>query len=145
MESPFDNNSTIVFYLEPILNSNYNVYENVITMSCIPEGPLKELVIRKSFPKLSPFQQGPTTHRDQCMYVLSRYPRQSRSFGVGNQDAFMNGEDVPSLLSYLSANGYKVESDLTRLIFDSKIKNTLNNSQRYRKLICYATYKPTNV
>lgn len=140
MESPFDNNSTIVFYLEPILNPYNNVYQNVITLSCIPEGPLKDLVITKSFPKLSPFQQGPTTHRGQCMYLLSRYPKQSTQLNMGNDDTFMNGEDVPSLLSYLSANGYKVESDLTRLIFDSNIKNTMNNSQRYRKLICYATF-----
>ena len=143
MESPFDNNSTIVFYLEPILNTYNNAYENVITLSCIPEGPLKELVITKSFPKLSPFQQGPTTHRDQCMYVLTRYPKQSMSFHKGNE-TFMNGEDVPSLLSYLSTNGYKVESDLTRLIFDSNIKNIMNNSQRNRKLICYATFRNEN-
>lgn len=144
MESPFDNNSTIVFYLEPILNPYNKVYQNVITLSCMPEGPLKDLVITKSFPKLSPFQQGPTTHRDQCMYVLSRYPKQSTPFNMGNNDTFMNGEDVPSLLSYLSTNGYKVESDLTRLIFDSNIKNTMNNSQRYRKLICYATFRNEN-
>lgn len=144
MESPFDNNSTIVFYLEPILNPYNRVYQNVITLSCMPEGPLNDLVITKSFPKLSPFQQGPTTHRDQCMYVLSRYPKQSTPFNMGNQETFMNGEDVPSLLSYLSTNGYKVESDLTRLIFDSNIKNTMNNSQRYRKLICYATFRNEN-
>lgn len=144
MESPFDNNSTIVFYLEPILNPYNKVYQNVITLSCMPEGPLKDLVITKSFPKLSPFQQGPITHRDQCMYVLSRYPKKSTPFNMGNNDTFMNGEDVPSLLSYLSTNGYKVESDLTRLIFDSNIKNTMNNSQRYRKLICYATFRNEN-
>ena len=144
MESPFDNNSTIVFYLEPILNPYNKVYQNVITLSCMPEGPLKDLVITKSFQKLSPFQQGPTTHRDQCMYVLSRYPKKSTPFNMGNNDTFMNGEDVPSLLSYLSTNGYKVESDLTRLIFDSNIKNTMNNSQRYRKLICYATFRNEN-
>ena len=143
MESPFDNNSTIVFYLEPILNPYTNVYQNVITLSCMPEGPLKDLVITKSFPKLSPFQQSSTTHRDQCVYVLSRYPKQSTSYPMGNE-TFMNGEDVPSLLSYLSTNGYKVESDLTRLIFDSNIKNTMNNSQRYRKLICYATFRNEN-
>lgn len=144
MESPFDNNSTIVFYLEPILNPYNKVYQNVITLSCMPEGPLKDLVITKSFPKLSPFQQSSTTHRDQCMYVLSRYPKKSTPFNMGNNDTFMNGEDVPSLLSYLSTNGYKVESDLTRLIFDSNIKNTMNNSQRYRKLICYATFRNEN-
>ena len=143
MESPFDNNSTIVFYLEPILNPYNKVYQNVITLSCMPEGPLKDLVITKSFPKLSPFQQSSTTHRDQCVYVLSRYPKQSTSYPMGNE-TFMNGEDVPSLLSYLSTNGYKVESDLTRLIFDSNIKNTMNNSQRYRKLICYATFRNEN-
>lgn len=144
MESPFDNNSTIVFYLEPILNPYNKVYQNVITLSCMPEGPLKDLVITKSFPKLSPFQQSSTTQRDQCMYVLSRYPKKSTPFNMGNNDTFMNGEDVPSLLSYLSTNGYKVESDLTRLIFDSNIKNTMNNSQRYRKLICYATFRNEN-
>lgn len=144
MESPFDNNSTIVFYLEPILNPYNKVYQNVITLSCMPEGPLKDMVITKSFPKLSPFQQGPMTDRDQCMYVLSRYPKESIPFNNGNQEKFMNGEDVPSLLSYLSTNGYKVENDLTRMIFDSNIKTTLNNSQRYRKLICYATFRNGN-
>lgn len=141
MESPFENNKTIAFYLEPILNPHTQVYQNIITLSTMPDGPLESMVTRQSFPKLSPFKQPNQTMRDQCVYALLRYPKETMSWNGKSRENFMNGEDVPSLFSYLSSNGYTVESDLTRLMFDSNLKNTGNESQRYRKLICYATFR----
>jgi len=104
----------------------------------MPDGPLGNMVSRQSFPKLSPFQENNQTMRDQCIYTLLRYSKERTEPNMKNREIFMNGEDVPSLFSYLSSNGYTIESDLTRLMFDSDLKNA---SPRYRKLICYATFR----
>lgn len=141
MESPFENNKTIAFYVEPILNPYNKAYQNIITLSTMPDGPLENMVSMQSFPKLSPFHQNNQTMRDQCVYALLRYPKSTRQWKGNDREYFMNGEDVPSLFSYLSSNGYTIESDLTRLMFDSNIKNTSMESHRHRKLICYATFR----
>jgi hypothetical protein len=56
MESPFKNHSSVVMYLEPYLNSFTKNYQNIITLSDMPNGPLSNMVSTISSPKLSPFQ-----------------------------------------------------------------------------------------
>ena len=57
MESPFKKqNSTIVMYLEPFLNSYTKNYQNIITLSDMPDGSLANMVTMISSPKLSQFQ-----------------------------------------------------------------------------------------
>lgn len=44
MESPFyrHHNSSFVLYVEPILNTYFHVYQNVITLSTLPSGPFTD-------------------------------------------------------------------------------------------------------
>ena len=150
MESPFTNNSTIVFYLEPILNSYHKSYQNVITVSSIPTGPLADMVSSMSVPKLSSYQQfgvfsSPTSVPGNCVNVLLRYPKHT-TIGrpsLKNTDSFMTAEDIPSVLSYLLVNGYTIEKDLSEIMQKANIgfggvsQNRLSGN---RKMICMATY-----
>lgn len=120
--SPFTKKSnTFVLYLEPILNTYFQSYQNVITISHIPEGPLSPLVYTINAAKLSPFQsQGsPFYNGNNCTHVILRYP--ATEFSWKNSDIFMGKDDIPALFSFLLENGYHINTDLTRMLFDSKI------------------------
>jgi len=120
--SPFTKKSnTFVLYLEPILNTYFQSYQNVITISHIPDGPLRPLVYTINAAKLSPFQaQGsPFYNGNNCTHVILRYP--ANEFSWKNSDIFMGKDDIPAVFSFLLENGYHINTDLTRMLFDSRI------------------------
>ena len=144
MESPFSNHSTIVFYLEPILNPIYKTYQHIITVNAIPNGPLSDLVTHIQVPKLSPFQQfNALMPAENCAFVLLRYPKTTYKANFKNHDSFMTADDIPSLFSYLTTNGYTIQETLTDMMHKSKIDiGGVSNSRLSgnRKMICFASY-----
>ena len=149
MESPFaKSNSSFVLYLEPVLNTYYKTYQNIITISTMPSGPLADLVTTINMPKLSPFQEfgqfsSPNFGRGfGCTYVLLRYPKSACgvSGGVGkNIDYFMGADDIPSVLAYLQKHGYNVDTGITKMLFKSRITIGGVSETRLsgdRKMIC---------
>ena len=139
MESPFSkfgSGSTFVLYLEPILNPYYKAYQNIITLDKMPNGPLADMVSMVNLPRLSPFQEAgvfsnPSFGRGilggSCAHVLLRYPKKSCGINWKTIDNFMGADDIPSVLGYLRANGYIVDTDLTKMIFKSWLNYKNNN------------------
>lgn len=151
MESPFANtNSSVVMYLEPYLNSYYKSYQNIITFSDMPTGPLADMVSMISAPKLSPFQQSSpfTSNVNNCMYVLLRYPKSQGGGRVGSgalkrSDIFMGAEDIPSVFGYLRTHGYSIDTELTKMMNKSRIEIGGVSDVRYsgdRKMICMFSF-----
>jgi hypothetical protein len=146
MESPFTSSSTIVFYLEPVLNSFNKTYQQIITLNTQPKGPLSEFVSVISPPKLSPFQQfGPMSSPTNCVRALMRYPKHGDNSRITRNHAeyFMMADDIPSVFSYLVDNGYTIEQDLTQMMQTSGIQlGGVSNSRLSgnRKMICMASY-----
>lgn len=143
MTSPFTQNKSFVLYLEPILNSYYGAYQNVITLSCRPPGPLSDMVTNMSMPKLSPFQEAGAFSgtRGNCVLVLLRYP--SGGVNLKATDSFMGADDIPSVFSYLLSNGYRIDTDLTKMLFKSKAMVGGVSDTRFsgdRKMIAMVTY-----
>jgi hypothetical protein len=146
-DSPFSAtpSSSFVLYIEPVLNQYYQTYQNVITVSCCPSGPIAEMVVPIRAVKLSPFQENgrfSESAHDSCMFVLSRYKKGSQKACIKNTRFFMTAEDIPSVISYLTENGYAINSDITRLLFKSGIALSDDNrhSQGKRKMICLVSY-----
>ena len=147
MESPFDNyNSHCILYLEPFLNNFHKTYQDVITLSSVPDGPLANLVTTTTISKLSPFQQlnSISTNPSNCVHVLLRYPKNSsRSFSsVKNPEHFMGHDDIPSIFSYLQNNGYEVDTKLTKMLFKSDVigGTSQNRYSGNKKMICMIRY-----
>lgn len=123
-ESPFSNHSTFALYLEPVYNQLLQTYQNIITLDCLPCGPISQLVSRINFPKLSPFQTNSSTfHGEQCVYTLMRYP------GPKRHDSFMYSDDIPSIFAYLQNNGYTIDNHLNSNI---SLYNTLGGISNSR-------------
>lgn len=146
MESPFASaNSSVVLYLEPYLNTHYKTYQDIITLSAMPVGPLSQLVSTISSPKLSPFHDFNTLSSHNCTFALLRYPSGSNRHSQKHSDYFMGAEDIPSVFSYLQQNGYTVDTQLTKMLFKSKIHVGGNNTSMYsgnRKMICMIQHTP---
>ena len=125
MESPFKNHSSVVMYLEPFLNSYTQNYQNIITFSNMPDGPLSNMVSMISSPKLSSFQYlNNGNNPNNCIYVLLRYPKNNCGGGNGclkNPDFFMGSDDIPSIFGYLRTNGYSIDTEITKMMNKSRV------------------------
>ena len=124
------------------MNTYFQAYQNVITISHIPEGPLRPLVYTINAAKLSPFQsQGsPFYNGNNCTHVILRYP--ATDFSWKNSDIFMGKDDIPAVFSFLLENGYEINTDLTKMLFDSRIDMGGIADRRLsgdRKMICIIT------
>jgi len=149
MESPFakhGSGSTFVLYLEPILNPYLKSYQNIITVDRMPYGALADMVTMVNLPKLSPFQEAGfgfgRSLNGSCVHVLLRYPKNACGFNWKNSDIFMGADDIPSVLGYLRANGYVVDTDLTKLMFKSRVEVGGVSERRFsgdRKVICFVS------
>ena len=141
-ESPFSSSSgSVVLYLEPVLNSYFKSYQNILTVSSMPSGPLRNLVSRIKFPKLSEFSTfSPfSSFSIECgTYVLGRY---TSSINMSNGDSFMYADDIPSVLSYLVANGYTIDTSLTTMLQKSEVRIGGNTgASGNRRMVCMFTY-----
>jgi len=145
MESPFytsnQTSNTVILYLEPILNTYYKTYTNILTVSHMPPGPLSAMIFPIRPEKLSPFQYpGIMGAFPQCIYAIGKYRMRPI---MSNIDTFMTAEDIPAVFAYLEANGYVIDRSLTHMIFDSKVDLGGVADNRYsgnRKMICMFSY-----
>jgi len=137
-ESPFDKyaeKKSVILYLEPVLNTYYQQYMNILTLSGIPHGPLRELVYAIQTPRLSPFQQqGWMSCSDSCIFVLGRYPGMKPT--MNHMNTFMMAEDIPSVISYLREHGYDVDTNITEMLQNSGVIGGSSPCRGNRKMIC---------
>jgi hypothetical protein len=141
MESPFySQNPITIMYLEPYLNTYYQSYQNIITFSGMPDGPISNLVTVLSTPKLSIFQNpGPFySNPFNCTYVLLRYPKNQApgNPSIKMVDYFMYADDIPAVINYLKKNGYIIDTQLNHIFSNTIIDNNERNLSGKRKYIC---------
>jgi hypothetical protein len=133
--SPFSSDGesgTFSLFLEPILNPYYQTYQNAITLNAMPPGPLEQMVVRIDLPALSPQMRTAAYSSpfygglgSTCAHILLRYPK-SIIGGVGsgafkNADNFMGADDIPAVFSYLQRHEYKVDTSLSKMMFQSRV------------------------
>lgn len=158
MDSPFDTpeKNVVVMYLEPIRNDYYKTYQNIITLSGMPKGPLANMVKLINPPKLSVFQSfsaftlPPVSGfpGSGCVHALMRYPTKNIHNSSKHSNYYMGADDIPSVISYLVENGYRVETDMTKMIFSSDVNMGGVAETRLsgnRKMICVVSYYPSPI
>jgi hypothetical protein len=123
-DSPFFQVASYTLSIEPYLNTYSKQYQNIITIDKKPLGPLAQLVSQFNQTKISPFQVYDNTC---CKYAIRRHYGSSAS----REDYFLTSEDVPSLLAYLNANGYSIDSNTTKIV---------QKAGTNKKMVCIFTY-----
>ena len=152
MQSPFDamNSKTCTLYLESMLNTYYKSYQNILTVSNIPDGPLADLIKPFSSPKLSPFQSmsawspaptSRTAYSQMCMLMVCRYPTSQMPNSIKHADNFMYAADIPNVIGYLENNGYKIMTDMTKLAYKGPVDFADGGLYNKRKFIFMFRYE----
>ena len=118
MKGIFDNLSSeqgtdFFVILEPIRVNDE--YMNVLTVSQMPSGPLREFVHRMSFQELSVYKRmdpDDSVFGGKCKLVLCKY-----NVAFKTRDSFLTERDLPNLYNYMKQNGYSIDHDITKMTF----------------------------
>ena len=110
-------------YLDP-----YNIcYKNIITINKMPEGPLKKYIKRIKPPKLSIFSdKSACCTSSQCVYAV---------YSFDNTNELLCIDNIVELFNFLLLNNYKINSEITKIMNDSEIKQT-------NSIISFIDYTP---
>jgi hypothetical protein len=132
----------------PYYNSCTQCYLNVLSINVEPQGPLKKIVRRINFPKLSPYKvESHCNQLNNCGLVLTNLGLQINNMNCCNNYIVNNNNcstdlltpnNIPELISFLLANGYQIETQITNMLQNSPVK--FNNN----KLVLTATYYGSN-
>jgi hypothetical protein len=127
------NNNTYTLFSEPYLDTYNQCYKNIITINIPPKGPLNRLLRRVKFYPLSPFKQPSACNRYQPCGLSFQSLRGEHCNKDGSH--LMVADEIPDLFGFLLANGYKVDTSITKMLNNSDIK--INQD---KKIICFITY-----
>jgi hypothetical protein len=107
--SPFAQTLSYTLTVEPFLNPTSKQYQNIIVIDKMPAGPLAQLVSRFAPSKLSRFQVNDDNNSHCCKFAIRR------NYHILPND-FLTADDIPTLLGYLSTNGYTINYDITKIV-----------------------------
>lgn len=113
---------TYLLTSEPYLDNCSENYRNIITINMVPSGPLKKYIVRIKPRRLSHFQ---CNRGEQCILAL---------LSLNNNLHLMNDDEMGDLISFLLANGYTVDTQLTNMMNASPVK--MNN----KTILFFITY-----
>jgi hypothetical protein len=112
-------------------------YQNILMLNIEPEGPLRRFVRRLQLPRLTSFQSDGL--EEKCGLVLTNFLNNNQNYYNNNQNNNKNGlmtpNDIPNLYSFLTANGYQIDTQLTNMMNQSQVKLTPG-----KQIVCLATY-----
>jgi hypothetical protein len=124
------NTNTFSLYSQPYYDPYLQCYKNIITLNTIPNGPLRQLTRQIKLNRLSPFQvEGPCNPIQKCALALVNL-----KYSNEKNNNLMTPDEIPNLFTFLTKNGYQIETQLTIMMNQCEVK-TNNN-----RLICNVTY-----
>jgi len=138
---------TFTITSQPFYDQYNQCYKNIMMINVEPQGPLRRLVRRTKLPRLSPFQrEGPCNPIQQCGLAIQSLRGVGLNYGhsVCKNTKYNSGcdlmipDEIPDLISFLTENGYQIETQITNMLAQSDIK--LSNN----RLAFSATYYGAN-
>jgi hypothetical protein len=118
---------TFTITSQPYYDQYNQEYKNILMVNVEPDGPLRRFVRRLQLPNLSPLQINRL--EDKCGLALTNF------FNNRNYNCLMTPNEIPDLYSFLTANGYQIDTQLTNMMNQSQVKLTPG-----KQLVCLATY-----
>jgi hypothetical protein len=139
MSSPFDEfeqteNNTFTIFLEPYYNKYWKNYQNIITVSNIPSGVLRNVIKTLSAPKLSDYERW---EQKDCIHCVVRH--NAKDYSPKCENEHLQQKDIPTLFAYLQANGYIIDTSQTQILQKMKVDFS-GNGTNHRKFIASCRY-----
>ena len=124
---------TFTITIQPFYDQPNQCYKNILMINIEPQGPLRSLVRRIKLPRLSPY----SSINNNCDYSnpkcgLAIQNIANTSLKCGRD--LMSPNEIPNLISFLLANGYQIDTQITKM---------LNQSLTNQRIVLSATYYGT--
>lgn len=130
---------TFALLVTPYYDSCSQCYYNVITVNVVPQGPLKKIVRRIKIGNMQRFPQRSNnscvSERNSCTLVLGSL----LNTGLMCDNQYMTPDEIPTLFSYLTSNGYQIDTQLTNMMSANMVRMSTDD-----KIVCFATYYGAN-
>jgi hypothetical protein len=122
--------TTFTITTQPYYDEYYKTYKNILMINIEPPGPLKQFVKRCKMNKLSPYQinRGSNVFRQCGLAIVRGFALNSSNIYNGypylgeNSEDFMTPDEIPDLISFLLANGYQIDTQITNMLNQSEVK-----------------------
>ena len=134
---------TFTIISQPYYDQYCQQYMNILMVNIVPEGPLAAFVRKIQLPKL--YREGSNYNGiDGCGLAITNpffshaFNNVYNSFSNNNKNCkngLMTPNEIPDLYSFLTANGYQIETQLTNMMNQSQVKLTPG-----KQIVCSATY-----
>jgi hypothetical protein len=122
--------TTYTIISEPYYNTKSQCYTNALVINAHPDGPLNKFVRRTQFPILSPFNVNNNCNNcgdlNKCKLMIMK-----------DENCPMSPDDIPFLFSFLTKNGYQIETKITEMLTMGPVK--INSGE----ILCLITYYTT--
>lgn len=119
--------ATFTLTSQPYLDEYNKCYKNIITINTIPQGPLAKFVRNLKLPRLSPFQvEGPCNPIEKCTLAVTNF---LPNININNRNCshLLTPNEMPDLISFLLSNGYQIETQITKMMYQNENKLTNKN------------------
>jgi hypothetical protein len=133
------NPRTFTITSNPYYDQYSKQYQNILLVNIVPDGPLNAFVRQIQLPRL--YKEGSNYNGvDGCGLVITN-PFFSNAFNNNKfgKNGLLTPNEIPDLYSFLTANGYQIETQLTNMMNQSAVKLTPG-----KQIVCLATYYGSN-
>lgn len=136
------NPRTFTIVSQPYYDQYCKQYQNILMVNIVPEGPLGAFIRRLQLPRL--YKEGSNYNGiEGCGLAITNPFPNSRNKTFSNNynnnrncnNNLMTPNEIPDLYSFLTSNGYQIETQLTNMMNQSAVKITPG-----RQIVCVATY-----
>lgn len=136
------NPRTFTIISQPYYDQYCKQYQNILMVNVVPDGPLGHLIRRIQLPRL--YKEATSYNGiDGCGLAITKvflnsntfpnsFSNNSNKFG---KNGLLTPNEIPDLYSFLTANGYQIETQLTNMMNQSAVKLTPG-----KQIVCSATY-----
>ena len=133
------NPRTFTIISQPYYDKYCKQYQNILMVNVVPEGPLGRLIRRIQLPRL--YREGSNYNGiEGCgLAITNPFPNTFNNFNNNYNNHcnnnLMTPNEIPDLYSFLTSNGYQIETQLTNMMNQSPVKITPG-----RQIVCMATF-----
>ena len=136
--------TTFTITSQPYYDQYCQQYQNILMVNIIPDGPLSAFVRKLQLPRL--YREGSNYNGvNGCGLVITNGIITRYNFNNNNnnnkncKNGLMTSNEIPDLYSFLTSNGYQIDTQLTNMMNQSAVKLTPG-----KQIVCSATYFGSN-
>jgi len=130
---------TFTITSNPYYDQYCKQYMNILMVNIVPDGPLGAFIRKIQLPRL--YREGSNYNGTdgRGLVITNPFPNSNSFSNSKLKNGLLTPNEIPDLYSFLTANGYQIETQLTNMMNQSQVKLTPG-----KQIVCSATYYGSN-